>query len=164
MHPSEKNDVHEFYLICADVDAFVARVTARGLSCSPVRDMGWGRLTQVSLPGAASSASTSRGTRAPKPVAVARPEKKPARRAPARRKVKARAPTRGARDETRDRDGSRWALVGSFALGRATSGQVRPESTPLTSTGPSKSRTAALFDAYNRCDLDRFKSVSSRRT
>jgi hypothetical protein len=42
VHPSEKNDVHEFYLICADVDAFVARVTARGLSCSPVRDMGWG--------------------------------------------------------------------------------------------------------------------------
>ena len=51
VHPSEKNDVHEFYLICADVDAFVTGVTARGLSCSPVRDMGWGRLTQVSLPG-----------------------------------------------------------------------------------------------------------------
>ena len=90
VHPSEKNDVHEFYLICADVDAFVARVTARGLSCSPVRDLGWGRLTQVSLPG-----GEPRHAR-PKPVGVSR--KKPARRAPARKKkAKARRAAGGAR-------------------------------------------------------------------
>jgi hypothetical protein len=51
VHPSEKNDVHELYLICDDVEAFAAAVEARGLACSPVQAMSWGRLTHVSLPG-----------------------------------------------------------------------------------------------------------------
>jgi hypothetical protein len=51
VHPSEKNDVHELYLLCDDVEAFVAGVAARGLACSPVQAMSWGRLTHVSLPG-----------------------------------------------------------------------------------------------------------------
>jgi hypothetical protein len=98
VHPSEKNDVHEFYLICADVDAFVARVTARGLSCSPVRDLGWGRLTQVSLPGGGKLGVYEPRHARPKPVVAARPKKKPARRAPARKKkAKARRAAGGAR-------------------------------------------------------------------
>jgi hypothetical protein len=84
VHPSEKNDVHELYLISADVDAFVARVTARGLSCSPVRDLGWGRLTQVSLPGGGKLGVYEPRHARPKPVGVSR--KKPVRRAPARKK------------------------------------------------------------------------------
>ena len=51
VHPSEKNDVHEFYLICDDVESLVAAMGERNVSCSPVRDMGWGLLTQISLPG-----------------------------------------------------------------------------------------------------------------
>jgi catechol 2,3-dioxygenase-like lactoylglutathione lyase family enzyme len=51
VHPSEKNDVHEFYLMCDDVAAFVARMEARGVRCDSVQNMGWGILTQVSLPG-----------------------------------------------------------------------------------------------------------------
>src|SRR5260370_156920 len=31
VHPSEKNDVHEFYLMCDDVDAFVTEMRKRGL-------------------------------------------------------------------------------------------------------------------------------------
>jgi hypothetical protein len=84
VHPSEKNDIHEFYLICADIRAFVARVTARGLGCSPVRDMGWGRLTQVSLPGGGTLGVYEPRHARPKSVGVSR--KKPARRAPARKK------------------------------------------------------------------------------
>jgi len=34
VHPSEKNDVHEFYLMCDDVDALVADLTARGTECA----------------------------------------------------------------------------------------------------------------------------------
>ena len=90
VHPSEKNDVHEFYLICADVDVFAARVTARGLSCSPVRDMGWGRLTQVSLPGGGKLGVYEPRHARPKPVLAARVKKKPARRPAARRKAKPR--------------------------------------------------------------------------
>jgi hypothetical protein len=51
VHPSEKNDVHEFYFMCEDVEAFVGAMAERGVSCVPVRDLGWGLLTQVTLPG-----------------------------------------------------------------------------------------------------------------
>jgi hypothetical protein len=97
VHPSEKNDVHEFYLICADVDAFVARVTARGLSCSSVRDMGWGRLTQVSLPGGGKLGVYEPRHARPKPVLAARSKKKPARRPAARRKARPRGKAEASR-------------------------------------------------------------------
>lgn len=51
VHPSSKNDVHELYLMCDDVSAFVATLQARGIRCEGARDMGWGVLTQVALPG-----------------------------------------------------------------------------------------------------------------
>jgi hypothetical protein len=97
VHPSEKNDVHEFYLICADVDAFVARVTARSLGCSPVRDMGWGRLTQVSLPGGGKLGVYEPRHACPKPVLAARSKKKPARRPAARRKARPRGKAEASR-------------------------------------------------------------------
>jgi hypothetical protein len=51
VHPSERNDVHEFYLICDDVDALVGEMKKRGIACEAVQDQGWGRLTQLTLPG-----------------------------------------------------------------------------------------------------------------
>ena len=51
VHPSEKNDVHEFYLMCDDVETFVAEMGKHGVPCDPVRDEGWGLLTQITLPG-----------------------------------------------------------------------------------------------------------------
>jgi hypothetical protein len=54
VHPSRKNDVHELYFMCADVRAFVRAMKERGVSCSSVRDLGWGQLTQVELPGGGS--------------------------------------------------------------------------------------------------------------
>jgi len=51
VHPGEKNDVHEIYLMCDDVEAFVAGMQSRGVACSPVQALGWGMLTQVQLPG-----------------------------------------------------------------------------------------------------------------
>ena len=51
VHPSRKNDVHELYLICADIHAFVAAMKKNGLSCGSVRAMGWGELTELTLPG-----------------------------------------------------------------------------------------------------------------
>jgi hypothetical protein len=51
VHPSGRNDVHEFYLMCDDVEALAAAMRERGVTCSPVRNQGWGLLTQVGLPG-----------------------------------------------------------------------------------------------------------------
>jgi hypothetical protein len=51
IHPSEENDVHEFYLMCDDVAAFVDEMARRRITCGPVQHMGWGLLTQLRLPG-----------------------------------------------------------------------------------------------------------------
>lgn len=51
VHSSEKNDVHELYLMCDDVDGFVAEMEKHDIHCCPVKEAGWGLLTQVTLPG-----------------------------------------------------------------------------------------------------------------
>ncbi len=54
VHPAEKNDVHEFYLICEDLTAFIARMRDLGVPCGPLQEQTWGILTQVTLPGGGS--------------------------------------------------------------------------------------------------------------
>lgn len=51
VHPSEKNDVHEFYLMCDDIEAFVADMGGKDIACSDPQDLGWGVLTALTLPG-----------------------------------------------------------------------------------------------------------------
>lgn len=51
VHPSHKNDVHELYLMCDDVEAFVAALEKRRIRCGEIGDQGWGLLTTVTLPG-----------------------------------------------------------------------------------------------------------------
>jgi hypothetical protein len=51
VHPADRNDKHEFYLMCDDVQAFVDEMKERDIACAPVHDEGWGLLTQVTLPG-----------------------------------------------------------------------------------------------------------------
>jgi hypothetical protein len=50
-HPSSRNNVHEFYLLCDDIDALMATLRKRDVACSPVQDRAWGLLTEVALPG-----------------------------------------------------------------------------------------------------------------
>lgn len=54
IHPSNENDVQELYFMCDDIEAFVAAMEARDITCKPVQDLGWGILTQVRLPGGGS--------------------------------------------------------------------------------------------------------------
>lgn len=51
VHPAEENDHHELYLMCDDVEAFVAAMRAHQIACAPVKDQGWGLLTSLTLPG-----------------------------------------------------------------------------------------------------------------
>src|SRR6185503_14729887 len=51
VHPAEENDVHELYLMCDDVMSFIAQMKSRKVACTPVRQLGWGVLTEVVLPG-----------------------------------------------------------------------------------------------------------------
>jgi hypothetical protein len=51
IHPSDKNDVHEFYLMCDDVKEFVAAMKQHNITCDEIQDQGWGVLTRLTLPG-----------------------------------------------------------------------------------------------------------------
>ena len=51
VHPAEKNDVHEFFLMCDDIEVFSAEMKKHNVVCDPVQDAGWGLLTKLTLPG-----------------------------------------------------------------------------------------------------------------
>lgn len=51
IHPSEKNDLHQFYLMSDDIEAFVAAMKSKNVACDPVQDQGWGLLSALTLPG-----------------------------------------------------------------------------------------------------------------
>lgn len=51
VHPGEHNDRHELYLMCDDVQAFVADMARRQVTCGPLQDLRWGVLTSLTLPG-----------------------------------------------------------------------------------------------------------------
>jgi hypothetical protein len=51
VHPSDKNDIHEFYLMCDDIEVLMTEMKRRGIASSPLQDESWGRITRLTLPG-----------------------------------------------------------------------------------------------------------------
>ena len=51
VHPSDKDDRHELYLMTDDIRAFVLDMKNRNVACSEPNDQGWGILTEMTLPG-----------------------------------------------------------------------------------------------------------------
>lgn len=51
VHPSDSNDVHELYLMCDDVVAFIAEMETKNVACTPVEEQRWGSITRLTLPG-----------------------------------------------------------------------------------------------------------------
>jgi len=103
VHPGEQNDVHEFYLMCDDVGSFVAAMEKKRVSCSSVRNLGWGLLTTVTLPGGGKLGVYQPRHARPKPMRVAKAgsskaakkkKKKAARKAP-NKKAAGKRVTRG---------------------------------------------------------------------
>ena len=97
VHPSEENDVHELYLMCDDVAAFITAVKKHRITCSPVQNRGWGLVTQLTLPGGGKLGVYEPRHARPRAMTVRKPAagRKPARRtasrpAPAKAKAKAR--------------------------------------------------------------------------
>jgi hypothetical protein len=87
VHPSDKNDVHEFYLMCDDVHEFVATMKEHKIACDEIQDQGWGVLTKLRLPGGGKIGVYEPRHARPKPILKAarkRPEK-PRRKKKARR-------------------------------------------------------------------------------
>jgi hypothetical protein len=90
VHPSNKNDVHELYLMCDDVEAFVAEMKTRNISCGPVQNQGWGLLTQMTFPGGGKLGIYQPRHARPKAMSAGKAVKKPARRTTRKRAKRSR--------------------------------------------------------------------------
>jgi catechol 2,3-dioxygenase-like lactoylglutathione lyase family enzyme len=50
-HPSNENGVHELYFICDDLQAEIASLAQKGVTCSDIEEARWGSITKMRLPG-----------------------------------------------------------------------------------------------------------------
>jgi catechol 2,3-dioxygenase-like lactoylglutathione lyase family enzyme len=54
VHPTDGGEAHEFYLMCEDIEAALAKVSAAGAPVSgEITEAGWGRLASITLPSGA---------------------------------------------------------------------------------------------------------------
>ncbi|MGW6377877.1 VOC family protein [Rhodococcus sp. NPDC055112] len=51
IHPADADGVHELFLMCDDVEAFVEQMAEHGVTCSDLRRERWGLITHLTLPG-----------------------------------------------------------------------------------------------------------------
>jgi hypothetical protein len=79
VHPGDENDVHELYLMCDDIEALIAEMTARQVACGPVQNLGWGLLTRLTLPGGGKLGVYQPRHARPKPMRVRAATRTPAR-------------------------------------------------------------------------------------
>jgi catechol 2,3-dioxygenase-like lactoylglutathione lyase family enzyme len=98
VHPADTNGKHELYLMCDDVEALVDSMRARSIATGPIRDQGWGLVTEITLPSGGKlpiyqprharprSAQPARKKKAAKKTAAKTPKKKAAK-APAKKKA-----------------------------------------------------------------------------
>jgi hypothetical protein len=85
VHPSDENDVHEFYLMCNDVEALIAEMKKRNIACGPVQNQDWGLLTQVTLPGGGKLGIYQPRHARPKAMSAGKAAKRPAKLATTKR-------------------------------------------------------------------------------
>ncbi len=51
VHPAEESGRHELYLMCDDAEKFVAEMAEKNVECEEPKNVGWGVLTRITLPG-----------------------------------------------------------------------------------------------------------------
>jgi hypothetical protein len=51
VHPSDENNVHEFYLMCEDVKSLISTLKTKKVKCSLIHEERWGSVTKITLPG-----------------------------------------------------------------------------------------------------------------
>ncbi len=50
-HPSDKNDIHEFYLVCDDLDGTMSELAKHNVTFGDRLETSWGMRTTFQLPG-----------------------------------------------------------------------------------------------------------------
>jgi len=51
VHPAEKEERHELYLMCDDLRTEIVALGTKGVRCSEVKEESWGSVTRIPLPG-----------------------------------------------------------------------------------------------------------------
>ncbi len=51
VHPAEKNDAHELFLLVDDIRAFLSKMKEHKVACDEIQKRDWGLVTRVALPG-----------------------------------------------------------------------------------------------------------------
>src|ERR1700689_3097483 len=54
VHPSDENDLHEFYLMTDNLDSEIKNLRKAGVVCDSITQQNWGRSTRLKLPGGGS--------------------------------------------------------------------------------------------------------------
>jgi hypothetical protein len=85
VHPSDENDVHEFYLMCDDIQSLTTEMQEHDIVCSPVQEQDWGLLTQITLPGGGKLGIYQPRHARPKSMSVGATATRPAKRATTKR-------------------------------------------------------------------------------
>ena len=70
IHESDKNDMHEYFLITDDIEAFVADMKRRNVGVGEPANRGWGTITHVVLPGGGKLQIYQPHHKRPKPFAA----------------------------------------------------------------------------------------------
>jgi predicted enzyme related to lactoylglutathione lyase len=79
----------DLYLMCKNVEKFVAAMKKNGTDCAPLRHAGYGTLTEISLPGGAKIGVYEPRHKRPKAAATKRKVSKPTKgKKPVRKKAK----------------------------------------------------------------------------
>jgi hypothetical protein len=86
-HPSDENDVHELYLMCRDVHAFIAEMKRKGIATAPVHEERWGILTRVTLPSGSQLGVYQPTHASPLDARAHSPRKRPSKRATTKKKT-----------------------------------------------------------------------------
>ena len=81
IHPADADGEHELWLMCADVETFVAAMRRAGVPCTAPADQGWGIVVRLTLPGGGTLGVYQPRHEHPAPYSASRAARTKARRA-----------------------------------------------------------------------------------
>src|SRR5215469_11134281 len=106
IHDSDRNDVHQLYLMCADAERFIEEMQRLGIACTEPKELHWGTLFDITLPGGGRLGVYEPRHARPVGVAVEKPPAVKAKRnAPAKRRAATKGKTPALRKTKKTRPG-----------------------------------------------------------
>lgn len=96
IHGSDRNDLHQLYLMCEDIEDFVSEMAERAIAFTPPSFQGWGTMTEITLPGGGKLGVYQPHHKRPK-----HPVPKPAKKAAAKKATRKKTVKRAAKAKTK---------------------------------------------------------------